>query len=398
MITDTAERFSLRFDADNYRRIIAGKEVILHCHHYNSRIQRTIEFAEAVDGRSMVIECAEAVFREHLELAFIPEDDESTRWQVATDLYSHLGYGSLDFARVQDDLVTASSSHFVEGWRAGFPDCDRPVCSVTSGYIQATFLAVTGELVTVQEECCALQQGSECRFRVDRNRATPSISLERVDTTNTELSSTEMKAVDSNNVNAQEIIEALVAMPIHGGEDGLIPSFNVYLASTPADLYNLMCIRFIEEMTAKGLGELAREQLVYDAETCGMNTFRGIMASTEWDALVAPMIQEDRDTLFAIIAVSNALGWGNWHVSSYDNEDGLALFSPNAYEASGVLTWRGRVAEPCCLMLTGVGAGLMQLIHGAGTLEERFGQYQSSELQCRGQGDACCTFEVECSD
>ncbi len=44
-MTQSHDPFALEYDQESYRRVIAGEEVILHCHHYNSRLQRTLEGA-----------------------------------------------------------------------------------------------------------------------------------------------------------------------------------------------------------------------------------------------------------------------------------------------------------------------------------------------------------------
>ena len=156
----------------------------------------------------------------------------------------------------------------------------------------------------------------------------------------------------------QKIIGALVEMPITGGADGLIPAFGVYLASMPADFYNRVCISFVAEMRRVGRGTTAERLLVADAENCGMNTFRGIMSSAEWDGLVAPMLKERDDSLFAVIAISNALGWGNWHITALDPGESMAIESLNGYEAIGVRETIGAAVAPQCYMLTGVAAGV----------------------------------------
>ena len=127
-----------------------------------------------------------------------------------------------------------------------------------------------------------------------------------------------------------------------------------------------MAIRFVEEMERVNLGRVARVQLMNDAESCAMNTFRGIMASAEWDALVAPMVRQRGDALFGILAVSNALGWGNWRAVAHEPEESLVLATVNGYEAAGYGELRGQASQPQCLMLTGVAAGLMELLYGMG--------------------------------
>jgi len=389
---EITQRFRLRYDSDSYRRVVGGKEVIIHCHHYNSRLQRTIEGATEVDGRAIVSSSAETVFAEHLRGLIRPEDDEATRWAVARALYAHLGFGSLNLEGAADGVVEAPASHFVEGWLAGFAETNRTVCTFTEGYLQGAYAAVTGKRVRVREEACMGAGAERCRFVIESGDAG---ALQ--DAVKKPLSFTSKRRdgfEHSKNVDEERIISALVDMPIHGNDMGLIPAFGVYLANMPADFYNQMCIRFAEAMGQKGLFNTARRLLIADAETCAMNTFRGIMSSPEWDGLVAPMIKEERDTLFGIVAISNALGWGNWHVRTHAPAERLVMESLNGYEALGYREYRGTSKEPQCFMLTGVAAGTMELLYSRGSVEERFGTFISVEQDCICCDKPSCTFDV----
>ena len=119
------------------------------------------------------------------------------------------------------------------------------------------------------------------------------------------------------------------------------------------------------------------------------------MASQEWESLVAPMIQCREDNIFALIAITNAFGWGNWHVVDLQPAKKMVLRSYNGYEALGYRKMFGISEVPRCYMLTGVSAGLMELIYSSGTLEDKFGKYQSYESKCITKGDPYCEFIVE---
>ena len=186
---------------------------------------------------------------------------------------------------------------------------------------------------------------------------------------------------------------ALVGMSTNGNADGLIPAFNVYLANVPADYYNLVTIRFIEAMDAQDLGDVARQQLANAGEYCALSTFRGIRDSAEWEALIAPMVHDLEDELFAVIAVSNGLGWGNWHVTRLVPGALLELQTCNSYESTGFRELRGISREqPQCFMLAGVSAGVFGLFYGDGSLDERFGAGESKEVSCMCAGDDHCHF------
>ncbi len=97
-------------------------EVIVHCHHYNARIQRTIEGAAAVDGKGIFVSVSESVFARHIANVLRPDDDAAQRLAVIEGLYAHLGFGRLHLDGLASGTLRASESHYVEGWAAGFPE------------------------------------------------------------------------------------------------------------------------------------------------------------------------------------------------------------------------------------------------------------------------------------
>src|ERR1051326_2493163 len=113
------ERFALQYDWKNHGRQVVGEELIIHCHHYNSKLQNTIEGAARIDGKQIIISSAYATFAPFIARAVRPTDGPRDRLAVASALYAYLGFGSIDLASVESGEVTASASHFVEGWRAG---------------------------------------------------------------------------------------------------------------------------------------------------------------------------------------------------------------------------------------------------------------------------------------
>jgi len=390
---DLEDRLVMQYEPVTYRRRIAGHDVIIHCHHYNARLQRTLEGARGIDGKGLIVGAAETVFADQLARATRPEDDEASRVALAERLYARLGFGTIDLSRLAAGVVTASSSHFVEGWLAGLGQSERNVCSFTEGYLQAAVYAATGAAVTVRETECMARGAPCCSFAVERgerepvapNRKQPAIAVP-----------TERGGpfVHSANIDEQAIIDAVVGLPMVGDAAGLIPAFSVYLANMPADFYNQISIGFVEAMRALGREKVALRLLISDGEHCGMNTFRGIMHSPEWDGLIAPMVRDRADALLALIAISNALGWGDWHVTAH-TPTSLALESRYGYEAVGFREYRGVAATPQCAMLTGVAAGLMELVYGEGTIEDRYGTFAPREDSCVACGAPACNFTVE---
>lgn len=393
MGTDLEGRLAMQYEPATYRRRIAGHDVIIHCHHYNARMQRTLEGARGIDGKGLIASTAESVFADQLSRAIVPEDDEATRIALAELLYARLGFGRIDLGQLAAGVVEASSSHFVEGWLAGLGQSERNVCTFTEGYLQGAVFVATGKRVTVRETECMARGAKCCRFAVEPGEGGPVAANEKRPTIAVP---TERGGpfVRSANVDEQAIIDAVVGIPMSGDEAGLIPAFSVYLANMPADFYNRVCIGFVEAMRALGREKAAMRLLVSDAEHCGMNTFRGIMHSPEWDGLIAPMVRDRADALIAIIAISNALGWGDWHVTAHTPTT-LVLESRYGYEAVGFREYRGEASAPQCAMLTGVAAGVMELVYGEGTVEDRYGTFSSREDHCVACNEPACHFAVE---
>ena len=200
------------------------------------------------------------------------------------------------------------------------------------------------------------------------------------------------------NVDTQLIIDTVINMPLEGNNEGLIPAFNVYLAHTPQDFYNLISIKFIKEMEKIGLHEVAKDMLTEDAEHCALNTFGGMLESDEWAALILPMIKDDSDVMAGLISVANALGWGRINIKSLVPNEEMVLTSSNGYEAYGYIELEKYGHTPQCFMLKGISAGLMELLYRKGDFEDRVGEFESEETTCIPKRDSTCTFIAKATE
>lgn len=385
-------RITFEFDEGSFKRRVSGKEVIVHCHHYNARMQGTVESVTMIDGKEIIRSSAAKVFFEHITDLFHPEDTDDFKWKLVEYLYAYLGYGTIDCSHADEWYITSGSSHFVEGWLTGFEKPTCPVCTFTEGFIQGAYFAITGKSVQVNEVHCMVSGSGQCRFEVSFSEKLP-VWNERIHYS-TVSNDHENVFLKSPNIQEERIITAMKNMPLQGNSGGLIPVFNVYLANIPADFYNLVSIRFIEEMEKLQMGEAARKLLTCCGEICALHTFRGVMHSAEWDGLIAPMIREPRDRLFALVTITNGLGWGNWQVQKFIEDEHLEMISLNGYESSGFRSLRGQTMDPKCYMLAGVSAGLMELLYSEGSLDDKFGTFISRETECMCCGSASCKFEV----
>jgi hypothetical protein len=390
LITD---RIMLENDEHLCKRKISGHEMIIHCHHYNARMQGMIESANLIDGKEIIRSAAEEVFVAIFNSIFEENDSIEFKWSLVSYLYSYFGYGRIDCSHVEKGFFNSDSSHFVEGWVTGFEKRTTNVCTFTEGFLQAAYFSIVGLAVSVREVHCMIHSSSACRFEISNVKQAPKWVAKKT------LADVGLRAglaaLKSPNVEEDKISEAMKNMPFVGNQSGLIPLFNVYLASVPADFYNLISIRFIEAMEKYEMGEAAKRLLVCGGEICALHTFRGVMNSAEWDGLIAPMIKTSGDELFALMAVTRGLGWGDWQVKAFKENEYLELESFNGYEATGYKEWRGSTSSPKCFMLQGVSAGLMELLYSdGGSLDDKFGTYLSQEASCLCCDDASCRFQV----
>lgn len=384
--------YTMHYDYEAHRRLIGDYEVAIHCHHYSARLQRTLESSTQVSGRKIFLQAAEYVFANYLPHFFTPQETTAHKWQTVATLYAHLGYGKLHIEHIEQGIITASSSLFVEGWQAGFGERTQPMCLFTQGFLQGAFYAVTGQAVYVCEETCKAMGDAHCLFRINTQRLKPITNYPKQAVNF--VPQIRSHAVPSN-IDEAHIIHSFTALPIYGNTAGLIPTFGVYFSCTPVDFFNLVSMLFIEEMRQKNLLNVAKRLLIDTAENCAVNTFGGFMNSVEWQQLIAPQLKDAQDPLFGIIALINALGWGNLRVLEFIPGEKLVLESLNGYEALGFKAFRDLSPEPQCFMIVGVAAGIMELLYSEGTYQEKFGTFLAKETQCIACGAKSCIFEVE---
>lgn len=376
-------------------KVIGGMNTVIHCHHYNSRLQRTIEGNSKIDGKRIMRESSAVVYHNLLNQLKKEKETENS-FALAKDLYKFLGFGTLDFSEINNGLVVAKDSHYVEGWKCGAVKVKGKVCRMTEGYIEGAIKAILNKDASVTElECMNEESGCNgCHFKVEYlDKPKYNFELKKFDGFSFKENRSSPEA--ASNINKQVIVDTVLGMPLEGNNEGLIPAFNVYLAHTPQDYYNLICINFIKEMTKINMADIAKEMLVEDAENCALNTFGGIWDSEEWKALIAPMVQDEKDNMFGLIAVANALGWGKINIVEHTPYESLKIESYNGYEAFGFIELENYTSSPQCFMLRGIAAGLMGLIYQKGDLEDRGGKYTSEETCCLTKKDPTCSFDVK---
>lgn len=384
---------NIKINKEKGLKVFLGQNLVIHCHHYNARLQRTIEDNKLVDGKQIFKEAAKKVFYNMMIVAL--DHNQGQDWKIlASNLYQFLGFGTLSFEKYEDGLITSDSSHFAEGWNCGAIFRKGKICSFTEGYLEGVLAAVHEQIFIIDEIHCTNEGSDQCQFIVERKLSFNNkiFELKHLEVEEPELInfSNEQKS----NIDTKSIIDAVLGMPLVGNNEGLIPVFNVYLANMPQDFYNLVCVNFVNEMEKHGLKDLAKNLLIEDAEHCGINTFGGIYTSDEWDALIKPMVKSSEDNVFGLMAVANALGWGRIIVKEHIAGEKLKINSTNGYEAYGYKTLFESSDDEVCYMLRGVSAGIMELIYEKGDYHNRVNIYHLTEDKCSCVGDKLCQITV----
>ncbi len=163
-------------------------------------------------------------------------------------------------------------------------------------------------------------------------------------------------------INRQRIIDSLSKIEVMGNDEGLIPSFGVFVNQLPASFWN----RFAQRLTfqvPEDLTEAAEWLLVNAAHECGYHTGYGIITSEEWNAVVAPMIENPpADVLYGAFAVFTAWGWAKCEIVDLDPGKGMVVRAYDYYEAD--VQEYGKRTRPCAYMVRGVCAAFMDLAYG----------------------------------
>ena len=378
-------------------RVLAGEHLVIHCHHYNSRLQRSLENCSLVDGKAIFKEAAERTFFRQIRVAAserrVSNPDEILK--LAADLFRFQGFGVIDFSSHKVNQVRGLSSHYVEGWNCCYQSEHRKVCSFSEGYIAAAMGVATGKRYEVNETQCMYEGAECCQFEITETENHPLKFEWQVPETLRSDSAKMSPAAENSRVDMVHIRDTVFGLPLEGNELGLIPAFNVYLAHMPREFYNVVSGLFIKEMEGQDLGDVAFAMLEEDAEVCSLTTFSGIMASDEWAGLVQPMIKHTEDNIYGLIAVINALGWGIIRLNEHTAAETMMVQSANAYEMYTPAELRAASADTHCPMMAGVMSGVMELVYLDIPYEDRRGIYLTKETECSGLGAQFCEFKTK---
>lgn len=161
-------------DLDRSLLTLGGSRVVLHCHHYNVFLQRTIEDGLGERAPALLTQAAMESARATLSKLEVESAAGSPAAVVAraADILANHGFGLADVRLLGErgGAATIERAHYAVGWLAKFGRRATPCCFFSAGWL-AGAVAVAGglspERVTGREIECLAAGAARCRFVVE---------------------------------------------------------------------------------------------------------------------------------------------------------------------------------------------------------------------------------------
>jgi hypothetical protein len=403
------------YDFATNRLVVGGEPMILHCHHYNCFLQRSIQDAEYIDSAPILVGAAAELAFAQLTNLLPRTPDIAARKATVEALYRACGLGLIDLSGVTDrgGEVRTRSTHYSIGWKEKFGLSRAPVAFFSTGFLAGALAAIYSldpASIQAMQTVCRSTGADEDVFSLSRGSANFALFEPRRETALVPVGN---DPEPDTSVNREGITRVVAGLPLLGNAEGLIPAFGVYLTHMYADYYNRISFAFEHNMVAAAGREgidVAASLFIEAGHVCAFNTMGGIMTSPEWDALVLPMLRTREDWLFGIVACINALGWGIWKVLDV-TPDAATFRVYNDYESVGYRRMYGTADHGICYLATGGAAGLMNLIylgeiHEKPDLTPEFynrlfkggGAFQARMTACQAMGDPYTEIRAELAE
>jgi hypothetical protein len=403
------------YDFATNRLVVGGEPMILHCHHYNCFLQRSIQDAEYIDSAPILVGAAAEVAFAQLTNLLARTPDIAARKATVEALYRACGLGLIDLSALTDrgGEVRTRSTHYSIGWKEKFGRSQVPVAFFSTGFLAGALAAIYGlppADVQARQTVCRSTGADEDVFVLGRGPANFARFAPRRDTV---LVAVGKDAEPAASVDREAVTRAVAGMPLPVNNEGLIPVFGVYATRMYADYYNRISYAFEQEMTTlagrEGV-EVAANLFVEAGHVCGFYTMGGIMCSPEWDALVLPTLKTREDWFHGIFAWWNACGYGVGKVLDV-SPTGATVRIYNDYESVGYSRMYGTADHGIGYLVTGGIAGIMNLIylgdiHTKPDLTPEFYDrlfkggraYQARMTACQAMGDPYTEIRAELAE
>jgi hypothetical protein len=134
------------YDFATNRLVVGGEPMILHCHHYNCFLQRSIQDAEYIDSAPILVGAAAEVAFAQLTNLLARTPDIAARKATVEALYRACGLGLIDLSALTDrgGEVRTRSTHYSIGWKEKFGRSQAPVAFFSTGFLAGALAAIYG--------------------------------------------------------------------------------------------------------------------------------------------------------------------------------------------------------------------------------------------------------------
>lgn len=380
-----------KYQYDRNAYIAADEPMIFHCHHYNVYLQAVIEDTSSyLNIYPILSDSSQEITHTQFSDFFKEESNKDLSIEdkkyICQDYFRFCGFGIIDLTDLTKEggKVISPSEHYGIGWKSKFglrEKNKKGVAFFAAGYIagaaEAIFNLPLGTFSTQQKEC--ISQGDAKSsfqvFRIDKDDIDENEIALVPSPQEGKYQTYQLKQPSNTTVDYDGIRQALTNMDLQGdSETGLIDAFGVLLTRMYANYYCLISYKLLRlfeaEMGSDGL-PLAAQLLREAGHVCAYNTFGGVMQSTEWNAMIKPMIQNKEDWAHGITAVVNAFGWGFWEIEELEPNQKLKMKVVSGYESNNYLAHFDTDTElPISFLASGGIAGIMNLVYNTSLTEE----------------------------
>lgn len=353
---------------------LSGAPYVYHCHHYNLFHDQTIDDALGEElGTRVRTVAARNAFRELLSALVVDlnADTPVERLQMATDLFSWMGHGTLKLS-VDETGGHAEGAflHYGYSWREKYGAKVKrahPADAVAAGFAAAAtevaFDLPAGSMEGYEEQCIALRDAA-CRFQI--RKADPIPSPREVNRAAVEpLLGPPTDGMEEGKIS--DIADGLRGFlrGVQGDERGLVQAFSVFVAMHLSNYYNetiFEAIHHIEREQPRS-ADVAEALFREAGQVCVFNTFGNILLSPEWEGMVGAPSGSPEEILINSCAVARGLGFGHWSIHEYTPDRRLVLRTSSGYEAPFYVQRYGRSDRARCYFLQGSALAMMVLAH-----------------------------------
>ncbi len=354
---------------------LAEAPVLYHCHHFNLFLDQTIDDALGAEpGLELRTRAAHDAAYQLLEGLSRRLDlrTPSERIQLAQELFSRTGHGTLDIAAPGGEgEATGTHLHYGHSWVDKYGQLVRrriPVDAVAAGFAAAASEVAhnlpLGTLRAHEEECIGLRD-SQCRFRIERApgqpRTPPLATLATA------------KQIQPENVTGRfddrvaQIVRGLreFLAGVSGDERGLVQAFGVFVTLHMANYYNRISYEAVAQLRRRNpaLVPVLEALLRESGQVCVFHTFGGILLSPEWEGLVGAPTGDVEEHIIGCTAIARALGFGHWVIEELDPARRLVLRAPMTYETLHRVEDTPTPTSPSCYFMQGAAQAFMELAH-----------------------------------